>query len=145
MRFEQRGNGSSHLTGGLRRVIEAACEEAGSSLSAMTVLAAQNDPFRVDTPAGHRDGEWLASEADRLGLGDRTDPSPRPALHARLGRVGQAEWQAVHEHRDDWVWLQNDGREGGALARLHPFEQIIDARNAEPVDPSFERPTPWPY
>ena len=35
------------------------------------MLAAQNDPFRVDTPARHRDGKWLAVQAERLGLGDR--------------------------------------------------------------------------
>ncbi len=34
--------------------------ETGRSLKDVTVLSVQNDPFRVDTPAGHRDGSWLA-------------------------------------------------------------------------------------
>lgn len=37
----------------------------------LTVLAPQNDPFRVDTPADHRDGAGLATTARELGLGDR--------------------------------------------------------------------------
>jgi hypothetical protein len=70
-----RGEGSVSANfrrdGALRQAIEGACFEAGVNLGEMTVLAAQNDPFRVDTEAGHRDGEWLAGEASRLGLGDR--------------------------------------------------------------------------
>jgi len=46
--------------GGLRETLESACDEAGCAAGALTVLAAQNDPFRVDTPARHRDGKWLA-------------------------------------------------------------------------------------
>ena len=30
----------------------------------LTVLAPANDPFRVDTPAGHRDGVWACQHAD---------------------------------------------------------------------------------
>jgi hypothetical protein len=40
--------------------------KVGGLLAAMkdlTVLASQNDPFRVDTPARHRDGAWLAKVA----------------------------------------------------------------------------------
>ena len=56
---------------GLRSTLEHACAEERCSASALTVLATQNDPFRVDTPARHRDGQWLAMHAERLGLGDR--------------------------------------------------------------------------
>ena len=55
----------------LRSVLEDACAKAQCSASALTVLAVQNDPFRIDTPARHRDGEWLAMHAERHGLGDR--------------------------------------------------------------------------
>ena len=40
----------------LRAALDAACAEERCSLKALTVLAVANDPFRVDTPAGHRDG-----------------------------------------------------------------------------------------
>ena len=45
----------------LRAALEAVISERGCSLKDLTVLATQNDPFRVDTPARHRDGEWLAA------------------------------------------------------------------------------------
>jgi hypothetical protein len=34
----------------------------------VTVLAVQNDPFRVDTDARHRDGKWLADNLQELGI-----------------------------------------------------------------------------
>ena len=46
--------------GVLRSVLERARREAGCSLSDLTALSAQVDPYRLDTPAGHRDGQWLA-------------------------------------------------------------------------------------
>ena len=48
--------------------LRAALESAGGSLKSLTVLAPQNDPFRVDTDARHRDGAWLANTLDRLGI-----------------------------------------------------------------------------
>jgi hypothetical protein len=38
----------------------------GLSMKDLTVLAVGNDPFRIDTPAGHRDGEWLEPLLDSL-------------------------------------------------------------------------------
>jgi hypothetical protein len=34
----------------------------------LTVLAPQNDPFRVDTDTGHRDGSWLADTLAQLNI-----------------------------------------------------------------------------
>ena len=42
--------------GPLRRALLEAADESGCRMANLTVLAKQNDPFRVDTPAGHRDG-----------------------------------------------------------------------------------------
>jgi len=54
----------------LRRLLEETATTEGLPMKALTVLAVQNDPFRVDTPAGHRDGRWLADVVAEL-LGDR--------------------------------------------------------------------------
>lgn len=51
----------------LRQLLTTTADEHSLSMKALTVLATQNDPFRIDTPAGHRDGEWLAMNAERLG------------------------------------------------------------------------------
>src|SRR5262249_56354770 len=45
--------------GALRSVLEKACTMAECGLSDLTVLSAQVDPYRLDTPSGHRDGKWL--------------------------------------------------------------------------------------
>ena len=46
--------------GALRRVLEQARGELRCSRSSLTVLSTQIDPYRLDTPSGHRDGAWLA-------------------------------------------------------------------------------------
>ena len=40
----------------LRAALDAVIAEQGCSLADLTVLAPKNDPFRLDTPARHRDG-----------------------------------------------------------------------------------------
>jgi hypothetical protein len=57
--------------GPLRQVIEKSAAEHGLPMKDLTVLAAQSDPFRVDTPTGHRDGAWLAAIVAGLQLGGR--------------------------------------------------------------------------
>ena len=55
----------------LRQALDKAIAEAnGSKLSMkdLTVLAAQNDPFRLDTPANHRDSKWLADTLAALAI-----------------------------------------------------------------------------
>lgn len=52
----------------LRRELQA----HGLPMNQLTVLAPQNDPFRLDAEAGHRVGSWLADTARRVGLRDRT-------------------------------------------------------------------------
>ena len=47
--------------GVLRSILERARLDAGCSLGELTALSAQVDPYRLDTPAGHRDGNGLPS------------------------------------------------------------------------------------
>jgi hypothetical protein len=133
----------------LRSVLEAACAEAKCSAGALTVLATQNDPFRVDTAARHRDGEWLALQAERLGLGHRK-------IHLRglhymlvsstaLVKPNGAPYRNVEE---DWDWLIEDAAKAARWLGYIPFEQIVDARNSEPVIRVREQkpelpPQPW--
>jgi hypothetical protein len=111
----------------------------------MTVLAAQNDPFRVDTKAGHRDGEWLAVEADRLGWGDRV-------IHLRGLHYLLVSGESIKPSRKpytntdpDWNWLQGSAAKAARWLGYIPFEQIKDARNAPPVlrRHSDVAPCPW--
>ena len=51
--------------GVLRSVLEAASAGIGCSLTDLTMLSAQVDPYRLDTPSGHRDGQGVAEQLER--------------------------------------------------------------------------------
>ena len=133
------------VPGGLRPTLEAACEETGLGLGALTVLAAQNDPFRVDTPSGHRDGEWLAVHAAELGLGDRV--IHLRGLHYMLvsGEIVKPNGDPYRNNETDWVWLQNSAAKAARWLGYIPFEQIKDARNTPPVTRIYVRESPVPF
>ena len=115
----------------LRAALDAVIAEEGCSLKDLTVLAPRNDPFRLDTPARHRDGQWLAETAAELGLGTRK-------IHLRglhymvLGRTMPDGTQYVNDN-DHWEWLQADAAKAARFLGYLPFDQITDQRNAEPV------------
>ena len=126
----------------LRAALDAVIAEQGCSLKDLTVLAAQNDPFRLDTQARHRDGEWLAITARALGLGDRQ-------IHLRglhymvLGRQKPDSNRTPYANTDeDWTWLQSDAGKAARFLGYIPFDQITDQRNAMPVIREFEPPLP---
>jgi hypothetical protein len=126
----------------LRLAVEAACHEVGTTLGEMTVLAAQHDPFRVGTPAGHRDGEWLAAEAARLGLGDRV--VHLRGLHYMLvsGQSVKPDGTPYTNTGRDWIWMSETAAKAARWLGYIPFEQIKDARNTPPVVRRFEETTP---
>ena len=128
----------------LRQALDTAIASAnGSKLSMkdLTVLAPQNDPFRVDTPAGHRDGEWLAVHARELGLGDRT-------IHLRglhymvIGRP-KPDGTAVHQHRRGLAVAVRQGaarpHAGSATSRS---SRSSTSATPTPVVRIFEQPEP---
>jgi len=51
----------------------------GRSLDALSVLAPANDPFRLDTPANHKLGEWFAQQMKAAGYLRYASP----AIHLR--------------------------------------------------------------
>jgi hypothetical protein len=133
----------ANSVGPLRQVLNETTREQGCSMKALTVLATQNDPFRVDTPAGHRDGAWLAVTARELGLGDRK-------IHLRglhymvIGRP-KPDGTPYTNTDSDWNWLASDAGKAARWLGYLPFEQIVDNRNAEPVVRIFSKPYPRPF
>ena len=129
--------------GALRSALEAAMAENGCTMSDLTVLDKANDPFRVDTPARHRDGEWLATTAADLGLGDRT-------IHLRglhymvIGRA-KPDGTPYANTEKDWLWLSGDAAKAARFLDYIPFAQITDQRNTPPVIRGFEWPAPGAY
>jgi hypothetical protein len=127
----------------LRRALTDAATLAGCSMTDLTVLSVQNDPFRVDTPAGHRDGAWLATTAKALSLGDRK-------IHLRGFHymvIGQRKPDGTkYTNTDkDWLWLVGTAGKAARWLGYVPFDQITDHRNAAPEVQVFTQPIPRPY
>lgn len=127
----------------LRRLLRATASESGCGMKDLTVLAPQNDPFRLDTPARHRDGEWLAMTARELGLGSR--PIHLRGLHYMV--IGQPKPDRTpYTNTDaDWTWLSQDAGKAARWLGYLPFDQIVDQRNTAPEIQLFNRPEPLPY
>lgn len=133
---------------GLRKLLETTISEAADngailSLKNLTVLAVGNDPFRVDTPAGHRDGAWLADTADALGLGDR-QLHLRGLHYAILGRP-KPNGAAYTNTDADWQWLLGHAAKAARWLGYIGFDRILDQRNAEPTVNVFLAPEPTAY
>jgi hypothetical protein len=119
----------------LRSVLEQACANSGCGLAELTVLSAQVDPYRLDTPSGHRDGKWAAKQLQRALRGGK------PAIHWRglhyaivvQGNVKKPNGEIYMNTDDDWLWLSGAAGKAARWLGYVPFEKITDNRNAEPV------------
>lgn len=130
-------------TSALRLLLETTASETGASLDSLTVLARQNDPFRVDTPARHRDGEWLAVTLADLGLGERR--IHLRGSHYMLIGVPKPDGTPYTNTDEDWLWLQGHAAKAARWLGYIPFDQIVDQRNAEPTVVKFEPSEPRAY
>jgi hypothetical protein len=132
----------------LRQALDVAIDEAAVagekiSMKDLTVLAVQNDPFRLDIPDRHRDGEWLAVTARDLGLGNRK--IHLRGLHYMVIGQPKPDGTPYTNTEADWLWLSQTAGKAARFLGYIPFEQIVDQRNAAPTVRIFERLTPWRY
>lgn len=127
----------------LRARLEKAAAGLGVPLKALTVLDKDNDPFRTDVPARHRDGKWLADAAAELGLGSR--PIHCRGLHYMLIGWPKPDGSPYRNVDRDWAWLVNDAAKASRFLGYLPFGQIVDQRNAAPVIREFKPPSPSAY
>ena len=133
----------------LRQALDEAIAEAnGSKLSMkdLTVLAAQNDPFRLDTTANHRDSKWLADTLAALaitgkihlrGLHYAISMAPTPFTKPNGSRY-------VNDDRN-WEWMSNVAMKAARWLGYIPWDSVFDKRNAEPTIYETPKPDPWPY
>jgi hypothetical protein len=118
----------------LRQQIEAAATTKHVSLNALTVLSAQRDPYRLDTPAGHALGQWFAAQVDRFvspgqtvhlrGLHYRLVSAPVPTL--------KTDGKQCRNNDDDWTWLIDKASKAGRWLGYVSLERIRDERNEPP-------------
>lgn len=128
--------------GPLRATLEYHRLADGASLSDLTVLSSQRDPFRVDTPANHRDARWLAEAVDELLPAGRT-VHLRGLHYALLGRT-KPDGQPYHNDDKTWLWLSEKAAKAARWLGYIPFSAIVDQRNAEPVVRLAETEPPTP-
>jgi hypothetical protein len=126
---------NGHEPNGLR----AAIESLGGTLTSATVLSPQVDPFRLDVPANHRDGKWLADTMHRIGV---TGQIHNRGLHYVL--LGQPKPDGTPYTAADWPWLVGVSNVARWLSYI-PFDLIVDNKHAEPVLRLWKPPQPRPY
>jgi hypothetical protein len=120
--------------------LRAELESLGGSLKQSTVMSDQSDPFRMDTPANHRDGEWLARTMLRLSITQQIHD--RGIHYAILGQpkpMGSIYTNIV----PDWEWLQDVVKVARWLGYVS-YEQILDQRNDAPEIRMWTPPYPSP-
>lgn len=137
MSFAAKGNGA------LLRVLEDARRELRCGRNKLTVLSTQVDPYRLDTPAGHRDGAWLAEQLDRAVGAERR--IHWRGLHYAIVAAGDIRKPNGEIYRNDdanWTWLANSAGKAARWLGYVDFERIIDNRNSDPVILRRARVTP---
>lgn len=125
----------------LRQKLDEVRVEQGCSMNHLTVLAVCNDPFRIDTPAGHRDGLWLAT-IKREKIGRR--PIHLRGLHYAVLGVEKPNGKPYTNTKEDWAWLQEKAADAARWLDYIPFTEITDERNTPPQVTRFEYPDPTP-
>jgi hypothetical protein len=116
------------------------------SMKDLTVLAPQNDPFRIDTPANHRDSKWLADVIADLGIRGQIhlrglhyaiSMAPKPFTKPDGTRY-------VNDDRN-WDWMSAVAMKAARWLGYIPWDSVFDKRNAEPTIYEFAEPDPWPF
>jgi hypothetical protein len=138
---------SAKDVGALRQVLEAAAREACVPLEALTVLDKKVDPYRFDTPAGHRDGGWFGKQIRAIGLGDGQTIHLRGAHYAIAARgdVRRPDGYLYANDADCWDFVDGSASNCARWLGYVGFDQIADRRNAPPIIRIREAETPEPY
>jgi hypothetical protein len=118
----------------LRTILERSCRALDLPFRDLTVLTTAKDPYRLDTPAGHRNGKWLAEQLDRL-LGSTSRVHLRGLHYAIVadGHVLKPNGKVYVNDDDNWTWLSETAGKAARWLRYIPFDRIVDHRNAAPI------------
>lgn len=119
--------------GRLERVMRAAKKGSRRKLPDLTVLAAQNDPYRQHTDAGIRDAMWFAEQMEK-------HLRPFETIHLRglfyrivaKGDVRMPDGDLFVNTEELWSWFANRAAKTARWLGYVPFDRIVDERNAAP-------------
>jgi hypothetical protein len=112
--------------------LKAAIKGLGGSMKDWTVLSAERDPLRLDTPANHTLGRWVWEHKRRL--------LDTASIHCRglhyvffTDQVIKPNGEVYGANPyDDWIWLSEKAVKAARWLEYIDFEEIDDRRNAEP-------------
>ena len=126
----------------LRDRLLAACDANGVTQKSVTELAEHRDPYRLDTPAMHQAGKWLAEEMRRLRV--RTPVHLRGLFYASVaaGDVRKPDFAPFVNTNDDWVWLSEKVAKAARWLGYVDWTAIKDERN-EPLEIYLPEPKRW--
>lgn len=116
-----------------------------ASLADLTVLSAQNDPYRLDTKTNHRNGQWLAQYMDAAGLLKSWKRTHNRGVFYALvaaGDVLKPDGAPFVNNDDCWSFLEHASKAARWLGYV-PWERIFDARNSDPVIRLSEPSSPY--
>ena len=116
----------------LREILEAAQSESGLSLGDLTVLAAQRDPYRQDTLAGHRNGQWFAAMLRSCAGFGSIHLRGLHYLFVVRGDVLKPDGKPYVNDDANWAWLSETAAKAARRLGYVPFDRIIDNRNDAP-------------
>jgi hypothetical protein len=124
----------SLANGALRLQIAFACDKKGVGLAALTVLSERVDPYRLDTPANHRDGAWVAKQLE-TGFGSKRTHwrGLHYSLVMRKRPVKKPDGSNFENTEEDWTWLSEVAGKAARWLGDVSFDRITDQRNAAPV------------
>ena len=121
--------------------LRAELESLGGSLKQWTVMSEVSDPFRLDAPANHRDGEWLARTMLRLDITEQIHD--RGIHYAILGEPTPLGLPYMNT-AEQWDWLQDTISKARWLGYVD-WDQIRDQRNDAPEVRMWTPPVPVPF
>jgi hypothetical protein len=116
--------------GALRRALDEARLASGLTLSELTVLGRERDPFLLDTPTGHRNGLWLKAQFDRLLA--TTSLTHWRGVHYVLvaaGDVIKPDGAPYLNTRRDYLWLTEMAAKAAKWLGYADTDLIVDKRN----------------
>jgi hypothetical protein len=125
-------NGDEVGSGVLASVIRDAARATGLSRDNLTVMSRGRDPYRLDTPRGHRLGRWFAEHFSQL--------SPTARIHLRgfhyvlvaRGDVVKPDGVRYANTDDDFEWLSEEAAKAARWLGYVEFDRIRDQRNDDP-------------
>lgn len=115
----------------LRSILDTAASASGLPMKDLTVLSACRDPYRLDTPAGHAKGQWLA-DAYREVLPVFRVIHLRGLHYLLVGRVTLPDGRPYLNDDATWTWLSEQAVKAARYLGYLPWDALRDARNAPP-------------